>query len=104
MNGRTGADLLHRVTTDGIPSNIFSDAGLIRELWMITQRVRKNGSSLAITIPQEEAERLGLQDGDLVVLQLNKAEVRVQLPDDIRSVAETVLCDHAEDIVYLADR
>ncbi len=71
---------------------------------MITQRVRKNGSSLALTIPKEEVERLGLQDGDLVVMQLNKAEVRIQLPDDIRSIAEDVLRDHAGDIAYLADR
>ncbi len=71
---------------------------------MITQRVRKNGSSLAITIPEEEVERLGLQDGDLVVLQLNKAEVHIQLPDDIRSIDEAALRDHAEDIAYLADR
>ncbi len=71
---------------------------------MITQRVRRSGSSLTITIPKEEVERLGLQDGDLVVLQLNKAEVRIQLPDDIRSVAETVLRDHAEDIAHLTDR
>jgi antitoxin component of MazEF toxin-antitoxin module len=87
-----------------MPKSIPSGVGLIKELRMITQRVRRSGSSLTITIPKEEVERLGLQDGDLVVLQLNKAEVRIQLPDDIRSVAETVLRDHAEDIAHLTDR
>ena len=71
---------------------------------MLTGRVRKNGGSLAVTIPKEEAERLDLHDGDLIVMQLNKAEVRPRLPADLQAIAEDALRDHAGDIEYLADR
>jgi antitoxin component of MazEF toxin-antitoxin module len=70
---------------------------------MITQRVRKNGSSLAVTIPKEEVERLGLHEGDLVAIQINKVRVRVELPADVRAAAEESLRERAADYAYLAD-
>ncbi len=71
---------------------------------MVTQTVRKAGNSLAITIPKEEVERLGLQEGDIVALQLNRVRVEVELPADIRSHAQQSLREHADAYRILADR
>lgn len=71
---------------------------------MVTQTVRKAGNSLAITIPKEEVERLGLTEGDIVALQLNRVRVEVDLPADIRSHARQSLREHAAAYRILADR
>jgi putative addiction module antidote len=71
---------------------------------MVTQTVRKAGNSLAITIPKEEVERLGLREGDIVALQLNRVRVEVELPADILSHARQSLREHAEAYRILADR
>lgn len=71
---------------------------------MIIQRVRKNGSSLAITIPKEEVERLGLREGDLVAVDINQVEVRPQVSPRVRAVFDQVLTEYAEGLDYLANR
>lgn len=71
---------------------------------MIIQRVRKNGSSLAITIPKEEVERLGLREGDLVAVDINQVEVRPQVSPRVRAVFDRVLTEYAEGLDYLANR
>lgn len=73
---------------------------------MITQKVRRSGGSLAVTIPKEEVERLDLHEGDTVAVQLNKVTLRMQvhLPDDIRDLARQIMRERAADIAYLADR
>lgn len=72
--------------------------------WMLTQTVRKAGNSLAVTIPKEEVKRLGLQEGDIVALQINRVRIEVELPADILSHAQQSLSDHAEAYRILADR
>jgi antitoxin component of RelBE/YafQ-DinJ toxin-antitoxin module len=49
-------------------------------------------------------ERLGLQEGDIVALQLNRVRVEVELPADIRSHAQQSLREHADAYRILADR
>ncbi len=71
---------------------------------MVTQTVRKAGNSLAITIPKEEVERLGLKEGDIVALQLNRVRVEVELPGDVQSHARQSLREHADAYRILADR
>lgn len=71
---------------------------------MITQTVRKAGNSLAVTIPKEEVERLGLKEGDVVALQINRVRIEVELPEDVLSHARQSLCDHADAYRILADR
>ena len=71
---------------------------------MMVQRVRRQGNSLGLTIPKEEAERLGIQDGDLVAVSLNRVQVHVQLPDDVRDATEAVLREYKSDLDYLKDR
>lgn len=71
---------------------------------MMVQRVRRQGNSLGLTIPKEEAERLGIQEGDLVAVSLNRLQVHVQLPDDVREATEVVLGEFRSDLDYLKDR
>ncbi len=71
---------------------------------MVTQQVRRSGNSYVVTIPREEMERLHLQEGDTVAIQLNKVRLQIELPDDVRAAAERVLERHGAAIDYLADR
>lgn len=71
---------------------------------MLVQRVRRQGNSLGLTIPKEEVERLGLQDGDLVAVSVNRVQVQVQLPEDVREATEAVLREFKSDLDYLRDR
>ena len=69
---------------------------------MFVQRVQLQGNSLGLTIPNEDAERLGIQDGYWVAVSLNR--VQAQLPDDVRDATEAVLRKHKPDLDYLKDR
>jgi antitoxin component of MazEF toxin-antitoxin module len=71
---------------------------------MITQKVRKVGNSLTITIPREEAERLGLAEGDLVAASLNKVRVEIELSPRVRTATDTLLRDFGDMLDYLADK
>ena len=44
-----------------------------------TQKLRRVGNSLVITIPKQAAEQLGLSDGDLVDIQLAPMELRPRI-------------------------
>jgi putative addiction module antidote len=55
---------------------------------MVVGKIRKVGNSLVVTVPKEEAEELGLQAGDLVTMEIRKAEVRPVLPPDLQKLAE----------------
>lgn len=71
---------------------------------MLVQRIRRQGNSLGVTIPKDEVERLGLQEGDLVAVSVNKVHITVQLPDDVRQATETALRDYKADLDYLEHR
>lgn len=71
---------------------------------MIVQRVRRQGNSLGLTIPKEDAERLGIREGDLVAVSVNRVQVQVQLPTDIREATEAVIHEFKADLDYLKDR
>ncbi len=55
---------------------------------MVVGKLRKVGNSLVITVPKEEAEELDLHEGDLVTMEIRKAEVRPVLRPDLRKLAE----------------
>jgi antitoxin component of MazEF toxin-antitoxin module len=40
--------------------------------YKIVKKVRKNGSSLAINIPKEIVELLGVKEGELLEIEINK--------------------------------
>jgi putative addiction module antidote len=55
---------------------------------VVVGKVRRVGNSLVITVPKEEAEALELREGDLVTMELRKAEVRPLLRPDLQKLAE----------------
>lgn len=71
---------------------------------MVVGKIRKVGNSLVITVPREEAEALELREGDLVTVDIRKAEVRPVLRPDLRRAAEESWERNKEGYRYLADR
>ncbi len=71
---------------------------------MITQQLRKVGNSYVVTVPKEEVERRGWQEGQLLALQLTALEVRPVLGDDLREAIEERWDRNVEALRYLADR
>jgi antitoxin component of MazEF toxin-antitoxin module len=71
---------------------------------MITQQLRKVGNSYVVTVPKEEVERRGWQEGQLLAVQLTPLEVRPILGDDLREAIEERWDRNEEALRYLADR
>lgn len=71
---------------------------------MFTQKLRKVGNSLVVTIPKDEAERLGLIEGDQVLLDLHKALVTPMLDPAAQAALDAALARHRADLEYLKDR
>ena len=55
---------------------------------MVVGKIRKVGNSLVVTVPKEEAEELDLHEGDLVAMDIRKAEVRPVLRPELQKLAE----------------
>ena len=70
---------------------------------MITQRVRKVGNSLVVTIPKEEAERLDIGEGDLVGLEVRKVRVVPAMSPEVRAAFERSWEMYGEDYRFLAE-
>ena len=71
---------------------------------MIHQKLRKVGNSYVVTVPKEEVERRGWQEGQLLAVQLTPLEVRPILGDDLREAIEERWNRNEEALRYLADR
>jgi putative addiction module antidote len=71
---------------------------------MVVGRIRKVGNSLIVTVPKEEAEELELREGDLVTMDIRKAEVRPVLRPELRKLAEKSWERNKAGYRYLADR
>lgn len=71
---------------------------------VITQQLRKVGNSYVVTVPKEEVERRGWQEGQLLALQLTELEVRPVLGDDLREAIDERWDRNVEALRYLADR
>ncbi len=71
---------------------------------MITQQLRKVGNSYVVTVPKDEVERQGWQEGQLLALQLTALEVRPVLGDDLREAIEDRWERNEEALRYLAGR
>lgn len=54
---------------------------------MVVGKVRKVGNSLVVTVPKEEAEELDIREGDLVTVDIRKADVRPLLRPDLQQLA-----------------
>ena len=70
---------------------------------MVTGKLRKSGNSFIVTVPREEVERLGLAEGDLVSLEVRRAEVRPVLAADLRTAFEEEFRRGRAGLQYLAE-
>lgn len=71
---------------------------------MIIQKLRRSGNSLVVTVPKEEVERLGLEAGDQVSVEIYPVEVRPVLPPEVRTAFEESWRRNEAGYRYLADR
>ncbi len=71
---------------------------------MITQQLRKVGNSYVVTVPKEEVERRGWQEGQLLALQLTALEVRPVLRPELQEIVDELLDEHEDALRYLAGR
>ncbi|MDP2936977.1 MAG: AbrB/MazE/SpoVT family DNA-binding domain-containing protein [Dehalococcoidia bacterium] len=71
---------------------------------MVVGKIRKVGNSLVITVPREEAEALELHEGDLVTVDIRKAELRPVLRPGLPPLAEESWERNKEGYRYLAGR
>ena len=71
---------------------------------MIYQKLRKTGNSYVVTIPKDVVEKLDLSEGDLLAVQVQPAEIRPVISDELREAVEYSWKHHEEAYRYLADR
>lgn len=71
---------------------------------MIIGKLRKSGNSFIVTVPRDEVERLGLEEGQLVSVDVRPMEVRPALSPELREWLDEVLPHHAAALRSLADR
>ncbi len=71
---------------------------------MITQQLRKTGNSFVVTVPKEEVERRGWQEGQLLAVQLNELEVRPVLSPELETIVDELIDEHEDALRYLAER
>jgi len=71
---------------------------------VIAQQLRKVGNSYVVTVPKDEVERRGWQEGQLLAVQLSALEVRPVLGDDLREAIEERWERNEEALRYLASR
>ncbi len=71
---------------------------------MITQHLRKVGNSYVVTVPEDEVERRGWREGQLLAVQLTELEVRPILGNDLRKAIEERWDRNEEALRYLAGR
>ena len=71
---------------------------------MITQHLRKTGNSYVVTVPKDEVERRGWQEGQLLAVQFTEIELRPVLGDDLRKAIDERWERNEEALRYLAGR
>jgi antitoxin component of MazEF toxin-antitoxin module len=71
---------------------------------MIWQKLRKVGNSYVVTIPKEEVERQNLHEGQLLGIEVQPAEIRPIMKDDLRKAFEESWKRNEQGYRYLADR
>lgn len=69
---------------------------------MFTAKLRRSGNSFIVTVPRDEIERMGLEEGQLVMLEVRPAEVRPVLAADLREAFDIEFERGREALDYLA--
>ncbi len=68
------------------------------------QHLRKAGNSYVVTIPKEEVEREGWQEGQFLEVQVNALETRPVLSRDLQASVDRLIDEHEDALRYLAGR
>lgn len=71
---------------------------------MIQQKLRKVGNSFVVTIPKDEVDRQGLEEGDLLSVEVHQLDVKPRMRPEIRAAMERSWKKSEEAYRYLADR
>jgi len=71
---------------------------------MLFQKLRKVGNSYVVTIPREEVERLNLQEGQLLAIHVQPAEMRPLLSEQAQQAFEESWEANEKGYRYLAGR
>jgi antitoxin component of MazEF toxin-antitoxin module len=83
---------------------IWTRVGLPCEVGVMIQRLRKVGNSYVVTIPKDEVERLELQEGQLLSLEITPMEVRPKLRPELKQALDDSWERNEAGYRYLADR
>ncbi len=70
---------------------------------MVTGKLRRSGNSFIVTVPRDEIERLGLEEGQIVTVEVRPAEVRPVLAADLREAFDLEFRRGEEALRYLAE-
>jgi len=71
---------------------------------VIVQHLRRSGKNCVVTIPEEEVERHGWQEGQLLGVELTEMTVRPGLRPELREALNANWERNEEALRYLADR
>lgn len=71
---------------------------------MFTQELRKEGNEYVVTVPKEEVERRGWQEGQLLAVQFTPVELRPVMGDDFADAIDERWERNEEALRYLAGR
>ena len=70
---------------------------------MIVGKLRRSGNSFIVTVPRVEVERLKLEEGQLVIVEVRQAEVRPVLAADLRDAFDGEFRQGIEGLRYLGE-
>ena len=71
---------------------------------MITAKLRRSGNSFIVTVPREEVQRLDLQEGQYVTVEVHPLEVRPALTPEMREAFDASWKRNEAGYRYLAGR
>lgn len=75
-----------------------------RKMTMLVQKLRKVGNSFVVIIPEEEAERQNLQEGDMVGIEVRKVHLKPEMSPEVKAAFERSWKAYEADYRYLAER
>ena len=71
---------------------------------MMTGVLRRAGADYVVTVPDEEVERRGWREGQLLAVQLTELEIRPVLSPELDAIVDDLLDEHEDALRYLAKR
>jgi antitoxin component of MazEF toxin-antitoxin module len=71
---------------------------------MIVQQLRKSGNSYVVTVPKEEVERRGWQEGQHLALELTEVELQPKLRPELKAILDEHWDELEPAMRYLAGR